>query len=111
MSTSVPDVIPDNIMEIGVSELTAEHAADEMPCEIAGRFWGKCKSNGTQKATWMISHEDAQPGCTFLVCEPCVIHLQTWIAECVVQGGANNFGCGICEKRYFHYREFITRQL
>jgi hypothetical protein len=112
MST-VPDTIPDNIMEIGVSELTIEQMQHdrEMPCEISGHFWNKCKSEGKLPATWMISHEGAQPKCTFLVCEPCVAHLQQWIAECIVRGGARNFGCNICDKSYFHYTEFITRQL
>lgn len=111
MSITVPDTIPDNIMEIGVSELTAEHASDEMPCEIAGHFWGKCKSEGNEPATWLISHEEAQPKCTFLICEPCMSHVQDWIAKCVVSGGAYGFCCNKCDRMYFHYREFIMRHL
>lgn len=113
---AVPDTIPDNIMEIGVSELTIEGINSEMPCEIAagharGEFWNTCKSGGKDPATWIISHEGAQPQCTFLVCEACVVHLQHWIMESVVRGGPRSFGCGRCHKHYFHYSEFITRKL
>lgn len=111
MSITVPDTIPENIMEIGVSELTAEHASDEMPCEIAGHFWGQCKSNGELPATWMVSHEGAQPKCTFLICEACAGNLQDWIRMGIVMNGPTGFGCKICNKVGFHYREFIFRPL
>jgi hypothetical protein len=111
MSITVPDTIPENIMEIGVSELTAEHASDEMPCEIAGHFWGHCKSGGELPATWMVSHEGAQPKCTFLICEACANNLQDWIRKSIVTNGPSGFGCRLCDKGLFHYREFIFRQL
>ena len=111
MSITVPDTIPENIMEIGVSELTAEHASDEMPCEIAGHFWNKCISKGEEPAAIMVSHLGAEPRCTFLICEPCANHLVDWIRQGIVKGGANAFGCNICDKWPFHYSEFITRPI
>lgn len=110
--TTVPDTIPDNIMEMpGVSELSMEQMEQNLPCEANKHFWGACKSDGLEPATWMISHENGQPKCTVLLCEPCVSHLQQWLAECIVGHGAHGFGCRICNYGPFHYREFTMREL
>lgn len=108
---AVPDTIPDNIMEIGVSELTTEGISGDLPCEADKHFWGSCKSNGEKPATWMLSHQGGEPKCTVLLCEDCVAHLQHWIAQCVVSHGPYGFSCRLCNSGFFHYREFTMREL
>ena len=108
---AVPDTIPDNIMELGVSDLTAEEITGDTPCEINGKFFNKCQSNGLGRAEWMVTHNGGQPKCTFLICEACVIHLQSWLAKMIVTTGAHGFGCNMCEERNMHYREFIFRHI
>lgn len=114
METPVaPGTLPDVNSWTGISELTVEEilGSSENPCEIAGHFFGECQSNGELPATWMASHHGAQPKCTFLICSACVMHLQKWVAECIVTTGAYGFACNICKRHGMHYTELITREL
>jgi hypothetical protein len=111
MTITIPDTIPDNMEMLGISDLTMEHFDGDMPCEAKKFGYDACKSDGELPATWLISHNDALPKCTLLICEPCVAHLQQWVAECVVMGGAYGFSCKQCRCSPFHYSNLITRQL
>ena len=94
--------------DIDFETFSMEELDDEIGCEIEHH---RCQSKHTEPATWLISHQRGKPQCTFLVCEPCVMNLQNWIARGCVENGVNNFGCSICGLNYFSYRLFITRKL
>jgi len=109
MPLSMPGM-PDTITheEIDFETFTIEELDDQTPCDVEE---SGCQSHHALPATWLGSHEDADPGCTVLMCEPCVMHLQEWIAHCVVHHGMYGFGCKLCGRGNMKYTKIITRKM
>jgi hypothetical protein len=79
-----------------------------LPCDVKKK---KCKSRHTEPATWLGSHVGGESTCTVLMCEPCIVNLQQWIAHCCVHHGLYGFGCRLCGAMNMKYTQIITRPL
>jgi hypothetical protein len=106
--TSIPGI--DELTHEGLDfdTITMEDFDESVPCDVRKK---RCKSHHNEPATWIGSHVGAQSGCTILLCEPCVVYIQGWIAHCCVHHGLNGFACAICGRSYMNYKEIITRKL
>ena len=102
----MPDTLDRPVIDF--ETLTIEELDDKLPCDIRKK---KCKSKHAEPATWLGSHVGGESTCTVLMCEPCVMNLQQWIAHCCVHHGLNGFGCRICGRMNMNYKMIITRHL
>ncbi len=108
--SSIPGIEPDQITheEIDYETFSIEEFDESLPCDVPHRY---CKSRHSQPATWISSHTGGESSCTVLMCEPCVVNLQQWIARCCVENGLNGFSCKLCGRSWMNYKEIITRHL
>ena len=69
----------------------------------------KCASHHKAPATYFMTHEGASPGCTKLLCEPCVFicHIVFRWADDETKGIVV---CATCRKR-FHHEDVTIRPL
>lgn len=96
----------DEITELDIENLSMEQLTEGIPCQTIG---DDCHSNHTLNASWLITHESSTGKCTRLICDPCMVDAQQWIARCVVRNGGN-YHCIKCHVD-FNYKTFVFREL
>lgn len=110
MSTSLPGILPGQKTheDLDFSTISMEDLSELLPCDVEE---SRCQSSHSEPATWLVTHQGAQAKCTVMLCEPCVVGLQNWIARCCVQNGLNGFACVLCGTHNMNYKAFITRKM
>jgi hypothetical protein len=100
-------VFPDTETSLELTNELLHEMQDAIPCEAPE---GVCLSDHELPATWVMTHEDAQPACTVLACEPCGLGIKAWITTQALLTGPSGFECNTCHKT-LHERQITVRKL
>lgn len=78
-----------------------------------------CVADHMLPGTWFMSHKDAEPKCSRIICEPCALSLQGVLAEAskmrgflksVLNEDVVSMTCGICMVQ-FEIEEAVIRKI
>lgn len=93
----------DLVVSTDTSTISMEELMKNVPCDMGMM----CQSRMEEKASYIFTHKNADPGCTRMMCEPCVLSFQEWLAKTIVQCGPRSFKCHACDAGPLHYTDYL----